>query len=70
MTPKRSKDNRRRIKRWAATKAVVLFGGGFLLCVTHGNPLAVLGVLLSVVWVTSRFTVAVAINQFDLRQEK
>lgn len=70
MTPKRSKDNRRRIRHWAATKAVVLFAGGFVLCVTHGNPLAVVPVLLAVVWVTSRFTVAVAINQFDLRKDK
>jgi len=70
MTPKRSKDNRRRIKRWAATYVVVIGGGAVLLCATQGNPFAVLGVLLSVVWVTSRLTVAVAINQFDLRQEK
>lgn len=70
MTPLRKRNNSRRIKRWAATKALVLFGGGVLLCVTHGNPFAVLVVLLAVVWVTSRFTVAVAINQFDLRSEK
>jgi hypothetical protein len=46
----------------------VLFGGGFALCVTHGHPIAVVVVLLAVVWVTSRFTVAVAANAFDLRK--
>jgi hypothetical protein len=69
VTPKRARENRRRINRWLVGYVVAAVAGVVACQLLRGHPL-VSGIAFTVVsWTASRWTLAVFVNAFDLRKD-
>jgi hypothetical protein len=68
MTPRRKRDNRRRLRRWAWTHLATMAASAAALHYTRGNWWVV-GVVLPLVSLTAfRLNLAVWISRLDLRE--